>query len=124
MTTHHRPALDILAELRRGRLSAELTELLGELIADCQDTGKKGVLTLKITIAPDKVAEYETPRIQVTDQISVSKPKRTVQPSTFFLTDDARPVRRDPNQEAFEPLREVPTDPASDQTAATDRQAN
>lgn len=109
MSTHHRPALDILAELRRGQLSAELTDALGDLITACQDTGKKGVLTLKITIAPDKVADFDTPRIQVTDQIGISKPRRSVMPSTFFLTDDGRPVRRDPNQEAFEPLREVPT---------------
>lgn len=123
MSIHQRPALDILAELRRGRLSAELTDALGELITACQDTGKKGVLTLKITIAPEKVAEFETPRIQVTDQIGVSKPKRSVMPSTFFLTDDGRPVRRDPNQDEFPSIREVP-DSASEQTSSIDRKAN
>lgn len=120
MSTHQRPALDILAELRRGRLSAELTESLGELITACQDTGKKGTLTLKITIEPDKVEDFETPRIKVTDQIGVARPKRSVQPSTFFLTDDGRPVRRDPNQDEFPSLREV-ADPAD--TSST-RKAN
>lgn len=123
MSSHARPALDLLNELRRGRLSAEMTEALHELVVACQETGKKGTFVLKLTIAPDKTADYETARITVTDQINTSKPRRSVQPSTFFLTDDGNPVRRDPNQDEFPSLREVPGDPA-DSTTATDRKAN
>jgi hypothetical protein len=123
MSGHQRPALDVLAELRRGRLHTELTDALHELLKSCQDTGKKGSLTLTLTIEPEKVSDYETPRIKVTDQVGMKKPRKSVQPSTFFLTDDGVPVRRDPNQEAFESLREVPNTPA-DADAATTRKAN
>ena len=109
MSNHIRPALDVLAELRRGRTQAEMSEALHELLQACADTGKKGELILKIIVDPKKVGEYETPRVEISDQITVKRPRRTVSPSTFFLTDDANPVRRYPNQDAFEPLREVPT---------------
>lgn len=122
MTAHKRPALDVLAELRRGRLNAELTEALHDLINTCIDTGKKGSLTLTLTIEPKKVNEFETPQISVTDQVNTKKPRRSVLPSTFFLTTDGAPVRRDPNQEDFESLRGVPNDDQSDITPT--RKAN
>lgn len=124
MTAHMRPALDVLAELRRGRLSQELTEALGELVQSCQQTGKKGSLTLTLTVDPKKVGDHETPRIEVTDQIGVKQPRKSVHPSTFFLTDDGVPVRRDPNQDEFPSLREVPTDPADTASAGSHREAN
>lgn len=122
MTAHQRPALDVLADLRRGRLQAELTEGLHDLIKSCLDTGKKGELTLKLTIEPKKVSEYETPQISVTDQINTKAPRRSTHPSTFFLTDDGAPVRRDPNQDEFQGIREAPSD--SDTTSSDQRKAN
>jgi hypothetical protein len=121
--SHARPALDLLAELRRGRLSAEMTDALHDLVVACQETGKKGTFVLKLTISPEKTADYETPRITVTDQINTAKPRRSVQPSTFFLTDDGNPVRRDPNNDEFPSLREVADDPAVT-PADTARKAN
>lgn len=123
MSNHQRPALDVLADLRRGRLHADLTDALHELITACTDTGKKGELTLKLTIDPKKVGDYDTPRMEVTDSISVKKPRRAVSPSIFYLTDDGNPVRTDPNQEAFAPLREVPVD-ITEPTRSANREAN
>lgn len=97
--TGYRPALDVLAELRRGKCQQQLTEALHELLTACQETGKKGELVLKLTINPKKVGDFDTPQIEVTDQIGTKKPSKTVHPSTFFLTDDGNPVRRDPNQD-------------------------
>lgn len=112
--TGYRPALDVLAELRRGKCHADLSEALHEVLQACQATGKKGEIVLKLTINPQKVGDFETPRIEVTDQIGTKKPTKTVMPSTFFLTDDGNPVRRDPNQDAFEPLRDVSDPPERD----------
>lgn len=122
--THQRPALDFIAELRRGRAHAELTEALHEVMASVQDTGKKGELILKITVSPVTTSEYETPQVEVTDSITVKRPRRSVLPSRFFLTDDHNPVRRDPHQEAFEPLREVPLDDTDTTPSTADRKAN
>lgn len=121
--TGYRPALDVLADLRRGRMHEELTKALHEVLTACQETGKKGELTLKITISPQKVNDYETPRIDVTDQIGTKKPVKSVQPSTFFLTDDLNPVRRDPNQDDLGgPLRDVSA--TDDERDARSRAAN
>lgn len=105
--SHARPALDILAELRRGALSRELTDALHDVITACRDSGKPGEVVLKLKITPQKTHDYETPQIEVADVINSRTPKRSVMPSRFFLTDDGAPVRRDPNQDAFEPLRDV-----------------
>lgn len=122
-TPHIRPALDVLAELRRGKVQNELSEALHDLLTACQDTGKKGELVLKLVIDPKKVGDHETPRVEISEQISVKRPRRSVMPSTFYLTDDANPVRRDPNQDEFPSLREVPTDRTEPHTPA-DREAN
>lgn len=117
MSGHQRPALDVLAELRRGRLQAELTEALHEVLTACQDTGKKGQIVLTLTIEPKKVNEQETPQITVTDQINTKKPRRSVLPSTFFLDDTGNPTRRDPNQEEFESMRPVASETTDAKTA-------
>lgn len=122
-TERIRPALDVLAELRRGKAQNELSEALHELLAACADTGKKGELILRIIVDPKKVGEYETPRVEISDQITVKRPRRSVMPSTFYLTDDANPVRRDPNQEEFASLREVGRD-FTEPTRSADREAN
>jgi hypothetical protein len=124
VSTHIRPALDVLAELRRGRTQAELSEALHELMEACKDTGKKGELIVRIIVDPKKVGEFETPRVEISDQITVKRPRRTVMPSTFYLTDDANPVRRDPNQDEFPALREVPADPTTEAKASDTREAN
>lgn len=107
--TGYRPALDVLAELRRGKTHSELTEAFHEVLGACMATGKKGELVLKLTINPQKVGDHDTPRIEITDQIGTKKPTKSEYPSIFFLTDDGDPVRRDPNQDSFEGLREVPS---------------
>lgn len=104
-----RPALDVLAELNRGRFSIEMTEKLAELIEACADTGKKGDFVVKLTITPEKVNDYETPRITVSHQVATKKPSRDARPAVFFLDDTNRPVRTDPNQEAFGGIAGVPS---------------
>lgn len=113
-TPHQRPALDVMAELRRGRLANELTEGLHDLIAAALDTGRKGELVLKITVDPKKVNDYETPQIEISDQVVLKRPRRVSNPSIFYISDDGNAVRSDPNQESFASLREVPdiTEPA------------
>jgi hypothetical protein len=124
---HQRPALDFLAELRRGRFAAELTEALHEATTAATDTGKKAEVTVKILIDPEKVGDFETPRIKVSDSIGLKKPRRNVTPSTFFLTDDGAPVRTDPNQETFTGLRDVSgvlTAADLDNATSSDKKAN
>lgn len=119
--THHRPALDLLNDIGRGKLSRELTEALHELNKACLETGKKGQLQLRLTIEPDK----DSPRalFRVSTDIQVKAPKLGVRPSLFYVTDDGNLSRSDPNQEAFEPLRGLDNNDDAD-TTTTSRKAN
>lgn len=123
-TPHQRPALDVMAELRRGRLANELTEGLHGLIAAALDTGRKGELVLKITVDPKKVNDYETPQIEISDQVVVKRPRRTTPPSIFYVADDGNAVRNDPNQAAFESIREVARDYTEPTRSIHNREAN
>ena len=116
-----RPALDLLNELRRGKVATELTEHIHELLARVAETGKKGQLQLTLTFDPDgKVGDDETPRINVTDVITVKAPRRTVRPSIFYLSDEGNLQRTDPNQLEFSGMRDV----SADADATSDRKAN
>lgn len=104
--TRQRPALDLIADIRRGKVAADLTEELHALIAACVDTGKKGELLLRLTIEPDKNAPTE--RFNVDGRVVAKTPVRSQRPSLFFVTDDGNLTRTDPRQEAFEGLSPVP----------------
>jgi hypothetical protein len=120
-----RPALDLLAELRRGKVASELTDEIHDLVAACRDTGKKGSVTLTLTVEPDKDADMDRePRIRISDLITTKRPRRNVKPSMFFVTDDGNPTRQDPRQDAFEPLREVThTDDTTEAATAREKAA-
>lgn len=105
--TQVKPALAVFAELRRGRVANELSEHLHELLTACNETGKKGTLTFKLTVSPQKTQDYETPRVEITDVITVSKPRPNSLPSAFYLDGDSNLTRRDPNQDTFEGLQDV-----------------
>lgn len=49
-----KPFGQFLHEQRNGLLHDELSEELAELVKQCVETGKKGTLTLKVTVAPNK----------------------------------------------------------------------
>jgi len=122
MSVFKRPFLDLLADLRRGKVNADLTDAVHELMQACVDTGKKGSLTLSLTFEPDKNDES---RFAVLDQITVKTPRRTVKPSLFYLTRDGNLSRTDPDQDAFEGLREVPdTNTNTGADANASRKAN
>ena len=121
MSVFQRPFLDILAELRRGKTASDLTEEMHKLIAACSDTGKKGQIVLTLTVEPDKNSDGE--RWNVSDQITVKTPRRTVKPSMFFLTPEGNLTRTDPRQDTFDGLRDVSAPATDDEAAAAARKA-
>lgn len=101
-----RPFADALLELSGGRTHTELSEQLHELIARVRDTGKKGTLTLTITVSRMKNAAENT--LTVTDDVKAKLPAHDRNVSVFYADADGNLTRRDPNQLEFEHLREVP----------------
>lgn len=100
-TTHMRPFLDLLAEQSKGKTKEELTEALHDLVTAVTATGKKGTLTLKLTVEPLK--DSDGSMVKVADQVVVSLPRRDRKPSLFYAA-DGNLQRDDPNQQKFEGL--------------------
>lgn len=77
-----RPFADWLREQARGATHEELSEKLNELVSAVVETGKKGTLTLQITV--DHVKKAEAHVLQVTDKVVLRAPEHDRQVSVFF----------------------------------------
>ncbi len=116
-TEHHvRPFADWLREQQSGRTHDELTEALAQLAASVKETGKKGTLTLAVTIAPFDKGNGGA--LTVTDLVKLALPQHDRRKSIFYADDTGNLTRDDPMQPTFEGLREVTTPT----TASTERQ--
>lgn len=107
-----RPFADFLREQSKGHTHEELGEALHDLVARVKDTGKKGSLTLVITVEPTK----GTDALTVADEIKLKLPEHDRDASLFFTDKLGNLTRRDPNQLEFEGLRGL-----DDQTAPATR---
>lgn len=99
-----RPFADFLLEHRSGAAHTRAGELLQEVVGAVLDTGKKGSVTLTVSIeqmknAPDTLLTT----INVTSKVPVEAPKAAV----FYADRDRNLQRTDPNQLQFEGLKEV-----------------
>lgn len=103
-----RPFADVLVELNRGRTHAELSKDLQDLIAAVMDTGRKGTLTVQLTVAKSKASG----QVEVIDNVVTKLPRPDRAASIFYVDDDANLTRTDPNQPEL-PIRDVSADVAS-----------
>lgn len=110
-----KPYAQFLQEQRRGTLHKELSESLAEIVAGVQQHGKKGALTLKVTVAPGKVPGT----FIVSDKVTADVPIADAEPSLFYADDDGNLSRRDPRQPELTGLRDASADP----TTKDERQA-
>ncbi|NUO58975.1 MAG: hypothetical protein HOV78_20125, partial [Hamadaea sp.] len=74
-----------------------------------KDTGKKGAITLTITVEPMKKAEDRM--VVVGDKIAIKLPEHDRPAAVWFVGKDGNLQRDDPDQLSFESLREVPPPP-------------
>ena len=106
MTDHVRPFSDWLREQQSGRTHDELTDALATLAAAVKETGKKGSISLTITVAPFDKGNGAA--LTVTDLVKVALPQHDRRKSIFYADDNGNLTRDDPMQPTFEGLREVP----------------
>lgn len=90
-----------LADQRQGSTEVELGEALNELTRAVLETGKRGTLTLKLTVAPggDEM-------VIVADEIKLKAPEPARSVNIFFVDSSANLRRENPRQGKL-PLREV-----------------
>lgn len=99
-----KPFAAVLQELAKGRVHEEASQALADLTAAVVETGKKGTLTLVITVGAFSKANVDT--LAVTGQVT-AKPPLSPAPASVFFPDSAGNLHRhDPNQPTL-PLRDI-----------------
>ena len=98
VTDEPRDFAAFLVEQSQGRTHAELSEGLRDLVARVIDTGKKGSITLTVTVAPMK---DNTGVLVVSDVIKLSLPEHARAASIFWPDQAGNLVRNDPNQRSI-----------------------
>ncbi len=101
-----RPFADWLREQASGRTHDELGEALYDLASKVRDTGKKGTLTLTITV--DVMPNSDDGVLVVSDEIKLRLPEFPRKPSLFYTGVDGNLSRSDPWRLRFDGLRELP----------------
>lgn len=99
-----RPFADWLREQSGGTTHDELGDGLHDLVARVRDTGKKGSVSLTITVAP---LNGDADVLVVTDEIRLKLPEHDRKASLFYPDAQGNLTRTDPGQLTFESLREV-----------------
>ncbi len=96
-----KPFAATLQEIAAGAFHTRVSEQLQDLVTAVTDTGKKGVLTLTLTVAPIKPGN--TSNLVVTGKTTVKAPESDdAAPSAVFFHDRAGNLtRNDPNQPAL-----------------------
>lgn len=96
------PFAAFLQQARRGGLHTECSDALADLVQACTETGKKGTMTVKLTVDP----RGDGVTVDVTDDVQIKAPKAPAPPSIFYHDDRGGLHRRDPRQDEL-PLRGV-----------------
>jgi len=87
---------EVLANIREGELLYECGEMLEELIEAIQETGRKGMFTLEISVKPG--ASGDASKVLVSGRPKIKKPLPETLPSMFYTTADNTLVRDNPKQ--------------------------
>lgn len=102
MTT---PFSQQLSHLSRGTLDFEMTEKLARLVKAVRETGRKGSITLKITVA--KLNARDENALKLIPDVKITVPEMGAYESVLYSTADGDLLRDDPRQKKLD-LRQVP----------------
>jgi hypothetical protein len=85
-----------LRQLNKGATECELSQALEEVTAAVKETGKAGVLTLKLTVSPAVAGEVN--QVFVDDDIIKKIPRKDRRQTIFFTTRFNTLTRENPDQ--------------------------
>jgi len=98
-----------ISHMAKGTLDAELTSELAKLVKAINDHGKKGTISLTLTLKPE-VVNGEVTMINISPDVKVSKPQPQRMSSRMWPTYDGDLLRNDPDQSELD-LKTVATEP-------------
>jgi hypothetical protein len=84
-------------EHRNGQFNAEVAGRLAEVVRKVEETGKKGTVSIKLTIEP---VGHASGQVVIVDQVD-NRPPRELTGSIWFTDANGGVSRRDPNQITF-----------------------
>ncbi len=92
-----------LVVLNRGNFVIDCGREFQELTDAIIETNKAGELTIKLKVVPSgwKKGTGRANQVDVAPEISIKKPHHDQSKSIFFVTDDNRLTRDDPDQESL-----------------------
>jgi len=94
-TTGERPFVKALAGINRGAVLDEASLGLAALTTAVAATGRKGTLTLKVTVSPFK---GNGAMVTVDADVEVKEPKQQAHGGVFFTDENGNLSRNDPHQ--------------------------
>ncbi|MFE4718365.1 hypothetical protein ACFRLW_18360 [Streptomyces sp. NPDC056728] len=106
--THDDDFAVFLLQHSRGEAHGQISGELRELLAAVQEHGRKGSLTVKVTVEPPK-GHVDGAPVLVTIESDVKAPRPIAPPAMYFVDDDGRPTRNDPRQTAAFDVRDLST---------------
>lgn len=95
-----------LLELARGKTHDELSQALHDVVGKVMETGKKGSVTLTLSIG--LLDKDPANGMQITDEIKVKLPEHDRPSSMFYPDRTGNLSRRDPRQMSFDDLATIP----------------
>lgn len=107
-TQHDDDFAVFLIQHSRGEAHVQVSSELRELLSAVQEHGRKGSLTLKVTVEPPK-GHVDGQPLLVAVESELKAPRPIAPPSMYFVDDDGRPTRNDPRQTAAFDVRDLPT---------------
>ena len=84
----------VLNQLHRGSAVADASDALAEVVKAVRENGKKGKLTVAITVVPLSKGD----EVDLVCDVTTKTPKPNKGSSLFFVADDGTLLRNDPRQ--------------------------
>lgn len=95
--------LETVAQLGNGDSATDLNDALIAVVDAVRQTGKKGVLTYTLTIAPASVGDVDT--LMLKDDVKLKLPTLGRKATVMYATSDNTLSRKDPRQPELVGLR-------------------
>lgn len=99
-----RPFAAMLQEIQSGAVADDAAAAMQQLVAAVNEHGKKGDLTVKITVQPLK---GNTQALNVSGEVTLKAPKAEPATAVFFYDSAGNLLRDNPKQATIPGLREV-----------------
>lgn len=87
-----------MVSMNRGNFVIECGRKLDELSRAIVDTGGKGKLTIVLEVTPSGMKDGRVNQFEIRPNVAINKPEHPQGKSIFFVTEDCKLTRDDPDQ--------------------------